>query len=40
MRGSTGPQPFALSMDGGEGGPADELAELVGDGIYVTRLTT
>jgi PmbA protein len=33
-----GPQPFALSMKGGEAGSYDELAELVGDGIYVTRL--
>ncbi len=33
-----GPQPFALSMEGGEAGSYDELAELVGDGIYVTRL--
>jgi PmbA protein len=33
-----GPQPFALSMAEGEAGSTDELAELVGDGIYVTRL--
>ena len=33
-----GPLPFALSMAGGEAESADELAELVGDGIYVTRL--
>ena len=33
-----GPFPIALAMDGGDAGSADELAELVGDGIYVTRL--
>jgi PmbA protein len=33
-----GPLPYALSMAGGEAGSTDELAELVGDGIYVTRL--
>jgi PmbA protein len=33
-----GPLPFALSVAGGEAGSAQELAELVGDGIYVTRL--
>jgi PmbA protein len=33
-----GPIPFALSMAGGEAGSTDELVELVGDGIYVTRL--
>ena len=33
-----GPIPFNLSMAGGEAGSADELAELVDDGIYVTRL--
>jgi PmbA protein len=33
-----GPLPFALSMAGGEAGTTDELAEAVGDGIYVTRL--
>jgi predicted Zn-dependent protease len=33
-----GPLPFALSMAGGEAGSTEELAELVGDGIYVTRL--
>ena len=33
-----GPLPFALSVAGGEAGTAEELAELVGDGIYVTRL--
>jgi PmbA protein len=33
-----GPLPFALSVDGGEAESTDELAELVGDGIYVTRL--
>ena len=33
-----GPMPTAYSMAGGEAGSSDELAELVGDGIYVTRL--
>jgi PmbA protein len=33
-----GPLPFALSVEGGEAGSAEELAELVGDGIYVSRL--
>jgi PmbA protein len=33
-----GPLPFALSVGGGEAGSAEELAELVGDGIYITRL--
>jgi predicted Zn-dependent protease len=33
-----GPLPFALSVAGGEAGSAEELAEVVGDGIYVTRL--
>jgi PmbA protein len=33
-----GPIPFALSMAGGEAGSTDALVELVGDGIYVTRL--
>jgi PmbA protein len=33
-----GPLPFALSVDGGEAESTEELAELVGDGIYVTRL--
>jgi PmbA protein len=33
-----GPLPFALSMAPGEAGSVQELAELVGDGIYVTRL--
>jgi PmbA protein len=33
-----GPLPFALSVAGGEAGTPEELAELVGDGIYVTRL--
>jgi predicted Zn-dependent protease len=33
-----GPLPFALSLAGGEADSVDELAELVGDGIYVTRL--
>jgi len=35
---SFGPLPFALSMAGGESESVDELTELVGDGIYVTRL--
>lgn len=35
---SYGPLPFALSMRGGEAESPDELAEVVGDGIYVTRL--
>jgi PmbA protein len=33
-----GPLPFALSVAGGEAESAEELAELVGDGIYITRL--
>ena len=33
-----GPLPFALSVAGGEAGSTQELAELVGDGIYVSRL--
>ena len=33
-----GPLPYALSVAGGEAESAEELAELVGDGIYVTRL--
>ena len=33
-----GPIPFNLSMAGGDAASTDELAELVGDGIYVTRL--
>ena len=33
-----GPFPDALSIAGGEASSAEELAELVGDGIYVTRL--
>jgi predicted Zn-dependent protease len=33
-----GPLPFALSLAGGEAESAEELVELVGDGIYVTRL--
>jgi len=33
-----GPIPFNLSMAGGEAGSVDELAELVDDGIHVTRL--
>jgi PmbA protein len=33
-----GPLPTAFSMAGGEASSTEELAELVGDGIYVTRL--
>ena len=33
-----GPLPTSLSVAGGEAGSSEELAELVGDGIYVTRL--
>jgi predicted Zn-dependent protease len=33
-----GPQPTAFSMPGGDAGSSEELAELIGDGIYVTRL--
>jgi PmbA protein len=33
-----GPIPFALSIGGGDAGSTEELAELVGDGIYITRL--
>jgi PmbA protein len=33
-----GPQPTALSVAGGEAASTGELASLVGDGIYVTRL--
>jgi PmbA protein len=33
-----GPLPYALSVAGGEAESPEELAELVGDGIYVTRL--
>ena len=33
-----GPLPFALSVAPGEAASVEELAELVGDGIYVTRL--
>jgi PmbA protein len=33
-----GPLPFALSVAGGEAESVEELAQLVGDGIYVTRL--
>jgi PmbA protein len=32
-----GPLPFALSVAGGEAGSTEELAETIGDGIYVTR---
>lgn len=33
-----GPLPLALSMRGGDAESVDELVELVGDGIYITRL--
>jgi predicted Zn-dependent protease len=33
-----GPQPLALSFEGGDAGSIDELVAAVGDGIYVTRL--
>jgi predicted Zn-dependent protease len=33
-----GPVPYSLAVAAGEAGSVDELAELVGDGIYVTRL--
>ena len=33
-----GPIPFNLAMSGGDAASTDELAERVGDGIYVTRL--
>jgi PmbA protein len=33
-----GPLPFALSVAPGEAESVDELVELVGDGIYITRL--
>jgi PmbA protein len=33
-----GPVPTAFEMAGGEAGSSEELAEIVGDGIYVTRL--
>jgi len=33
-----GPLPFALSLGGGEAESVDELVELIGDGIYITRL--
>jgi PmbA protein len=35
---SWGPLPFALSVTGGEADSAEQLAEALGDGIYVTRL--
>jgi predicted Zn-dependent protease len=33
-----GPLPLALSVKGGDASSTEELAELVGDGIYITRL--
>ena len=33
-----GPLPYALSIAPGEAASVDELAELVGDGLYITRL--
>jgi PmbA protein len=33
-----GPLPYALSIAPGEAGSVEELAEFVGDGIYITRL--
>ena len=33
-----GPLPYSLSIAPGEAGSVEELAELVGDGIYITRL--
>ena len=33
-----GPLPFALSMAAGEAESIDELAEAIGDGIYITRV--
>jgi predicted Zn-dependent protease len=33
-----GPNPFSLSMTGGDAASPEQLAELVGDGIYITRL--
>jgi len=33
-----GPTAYALALDGGDAGSVEELAELVGDGIYVTRV--
>src|SRR6266498_3610986 len=33
-----GPLPYALSVAAGDAESVDDLAELVGDGIYVTRL--
>lgn len=35
---SWGPLPSALSMNGGDAESTDELASIVGDGIYITRL--
>jgi predicted Zn-dependent protease len=33
-----GPLPYALSIAGGEAASPEELAEVVGDGLYITRL--
>src|SRR5262249_8868941 len=33
-----GPLPYSLAVSPGESESVDELAELVGDGIYITRL--
>ena len=33
-----GPNPFSLSMAGGDAASTEELAERIGEGIYVTRL--
>jgi PmbA protein len=33
-----GPNPFSLSMAGGDATSTEELAERIGDGIYITRL--
>jgi PmbA protein len=35
---TTDPVPYALSVAAGEAGSGEELADLVGDGIYITRL--
>ena len=34
----SGALPFSLSLVGGEAESVEELAELVGDGLYITRL--